>query len=290
MRARRMLRRLIAPGLLVGLVGLLGIAWVGDTLTRPAPRVLGDPPPSLAATSVRLAFGRADVLAGWFARGTRGAGAVLLLHGIRANRLQMLARAEALHADGYSVLLVDLPAHGESSGDRITFGAREAAGVRAALRYLRTALPGERIGVIGVSLGAAALVLAQPTPAPAAVVLESMYSTVEVATANRLQIRFGRLGTLLEPLFTAQIPWRLGIAAETLRPLDALGVLKSPVLIASGTEDAHTRWSETRRLYAAARPPKALWRVEGARHQDLRAYAPAEYASVVFGFLAEHLR
>lgn len=67
----------------------------------------------------------------------------------------MLGRARFLQSEGYSVLLVDLPAHGESLGERITFGAREAAGVTSALAFLRNELPDERVGVIGVSLGAA---------------------------------------------------------------------------------------------------------------------------------------
>ena len=49
----------------------------------------------------------------------------------------MLARARFLAAAGYATLLIDLPTHGESSGDRITFGAREGEGVNAALAFLR---------------------------------------------------------------------------------------------------------------------------------------------------------
>jgi len=104
-------------------------------------------------------------------------GSVLLLHGLRSDRLQMLARARFLTAAGYFVLLIDLPAHGESSGDRITFGMREGKGVEAALDYLRQRFPRDRIGVIGVSLGAASLVLSHPARPPDAVVLESMYPT-----------------------------------------------------------------------------------------------------------------
>lgn len=156
------------------------------------------------------------------------------------------------------MLLIDLPAHGESMGERITFGAREGAGVTAALAFLRRELPGERIGVIGVSLGAAALVLAQPRPAPDAVVLESMYPTIAEAVANRLAMRLGPLGRPLAPLLLWQLPLRLGIGPAQLRPVDGMARLGAPVLVASGREDLHTPWPETARIYASAGQPEAL--------------------------------
>ncbi len=48
--------------------------------------------------------------------GQKGKGAVLLLHGVRADRREMLNRARFLKEEGYSVLLIDLPSHGESDG------------------------------------------------------------------------------------------------------------------------------------------------------------------------------
>jgi alpha-beta hydrolase superfamily lysophospholipase len=47
-------------------------------------------------------------------------GAVILLHGVHANKKSMLSRARLLVAANYSVPLIDLQIHGESEGDRIT--------------------------------------------------------------------------------------------------------------------------------------------------------------------------
>ncbi len=215
---------------------------------------------------------------------------VLLLHGVRADRTQMLGRARSLSRLGYAVLLIDLPAHGESSGKRITFGAKEAAGVTAAVAFLRGKLPGERLGIIGVSLGAAATVLADLRPTPNAVVLESMYPTIEEAVAARLVMRLGSLGASLAPVLLWQLPLRTGVSADGLRPIQRLQHLGAPVLVASGTEDRHTTWTETQRLFQSARQPKELWRVDGAAHVDLHAFQPYEYEHRVFGFLAKHLR
>lgn len=290
MRARHGVRwglGALAAALLAVAAGLLA----GELLSRPAVRSIGAAPADLGARTVHIATEpTGGTVVGWFAPGAPGAGAVLLLHGVRSDRRQMLARARALQAAGHAVLLIDLPAHGESTGERITFGAQEGAGVTAALAFLRRELPGERVGVIGVSLGAAALVLAQPRPAPDAVVLESMYPTITEAVANRLAMRLGPLGRPLAPLLLWQLPLRLGIGPAQLRPVDGMARLGAPVLVASGREDRHTTWPETERIHAAAAAPRSLWPVDGAAHVDLHAFDPVAYEARVFTFLAERLR
>ncbi len=286
---RAVLLFLTIPLLFSLLMALLSLC-AGELLSRPARAVVGAAPADLLAESVRLHGADYSQVSGWLARGRPGGGAVLLLHGVRSNRLQMLARARFLKAAGYSVLLIDLPSHGESAGERISFGLREADGVRAALRHLRSALPGERIGVVAVSLGAASLLFAKAEPAPDAVVLESMYATIEEAVGNRLAMRFGAMGRHLAPLLLCQLPWRLDIAAEQLRPITLLPGLAAPLLIASGTEDRQTPIEETHRLFAAASGPKTLWEVQGAAHADLHTFGPAAYEARLLAFLGSHLQ
>jgi uncharacterized protein len=269
---------------------VIAITTAGEILSRPAPSVIGQPPAELHASSIRLTVSHSQFVAGWFVRGKPGHGAVLLLHGVRANRLQMLGRARFLATQGYSVLLVDLPAHGESSGKRITFGAREAAGVSSALAFLRSELAGESIGVIGVSLGAASLVLSRPSEAPNAVVLESMYPTIAEAVTNRLVIQFGPVGAHLSPVLLWQLPLRVGVTQQALRPIVALPDLQAPLLIVTGTVDRHTTWAETERIFAAAKQPKELWAVQGAAHVDLHSYAPSAYEARILKFFARYLR
>jgi uncharacterized protein len=261
----------------------------GELLSRPAVSVIGPPPADLRAIEVSLAVSPHDRVYGWFAKGA-GRGSVLLLHGVRGDRRQMLDRARFLHADGYSVLLIDLQAHGQSPGDRITFGAREAGGVGAALRYLRGQLPDQPIAVVGVSLGAASFVLSRPTIKVDAVVLESMYPTIDEAVANRLNMRLGSVGNLIVPLLLWQVPLRTGIAVGDLRPIDAITALRAPLLLAAGKEDRHTTWAETERIYAAANPPKELWAVDGAAHIDLYSFASNDYKTRILAFFAKHLR
>ena len=274
-------------------IGAVGVLWgAGEWLSQPAARAIGAAPADFAAQAVRIPIPASEgqFVAGWFKPGQPHGGAVLLLHGVRADRTQMLARARFLAAAGYATLLIDLPAHGESSGDHITFGAHEGEGVKAALAFLRAQMPGERVAVIGASLGAASTVFALPQPEPDALVLESMFPTIDDAVGNRLVGTLGPAGRYLAPLLLWQLPLRLGVHTADLRPVERLAQWHAPVLIASGSEDRHTPWPETEHLFAAAQAPKALWKVEGAAHVDLHAFAPAQYQQQVLAFLAVHLR
>jgi uncharacterized protein len=71
-------------------------------------------------------------------------------------------RAEFLRLAGYSTLLIDFQGTGESAGEAITFGWLECFDVLAAVNYLKGRLPDERVGVIGLSLGGTATLLATP--------------------------------------------------------------------------------------------------------------------------------
>lgn len=283
-------RRLLLWALPLVLAPCALLLLAGEILSAPAHRPVGPPPADVQARSVRIAVGPDATVSGWFIQGKAGQGAVLLLHGVRSDRRQMLGRARFLAAAGYSVLSIDLQAHGESTGSRITFGAREAQGVSAALRFLRAECPGERLGVVGASLGAASLVLARPQPAPDAVVLEAMFPTIEEAAANRLRMRFGTPGELAVPALLAQLRVRLGVAAQELRPIEGLAALKAPVFILSGARDQHTTQAQTLRLFEAASHPKELWLVQGAGHVDLHAFDPAAYETRVAAFLRKHLQ
>ncbi len=284
-----MLRLLLVAGTLLFVIVALTLG-AGARLSAPAARSVGPPPAGWDAEPVSIAEAPGEAVAGWFLQGEPGHGCVLLLHGIRSDRRQMLGRAAFLHAAGHCVMLIDLPAHGESTGARIAFGHREARAVATALRQLRQRMPQERIGVVGVSLGAVAFVLAEDRPAVHAVVLESMVPTLHEAVSNRLRMRWGEAGTLLTPLLLGQMPLWLGVGADRLRPIDRMDALGAPVFIVSGTRDRHTTIEQTRRLHAAATPPKLLWEVDGAGHVDLHAFARSAYETRLLAFFRAHLR
>lgn len=223
--------------------------------------------------------------------GRPGGGAVLLLHGRGGSRQSMLGRARLLQGEGVAVLMLDHSGHGHSEGERHGFGYRERLGVQAAWAWMQTQWPAERLGVVAVSLGGAALLQADLSPKPAAVVLEMVYPTIREAAGNRLRMRLGRLGELLLlPVFMWQLPLWTGASAEAQRPIDQIASLGAPLLLLAGSADRHTTLAESRRLFDAARQPKQLWVVPDAAHEDLEAHDPAAYRSRVLGFLLPKLQ
>jgi fermentation-respiration switch protein FrsA (DUF1100 family) len=214
---------------------------------------------------------------------------VLLLHGARADRLAMLPRARWLHRIGYGVLLIDFQASGESSGSWITLGASESNDAVAATAYLRSRAPGERLGVIGTSMGGAAALLAHPSLPVDAMVLEQVYPDIDHAVQDRLQLHIGG-ATWLAPWMLKLFTWQTGVRPDMLRPIDHINRVDVPKLLIVGSADRHTRLAESIAMYAAASTPKELWIVDGARHVDLYGFDTAGYQRHVAPFLSRWLR
>jgi fermentation-respiration switch protein FrsA (DUF1100 family) len=285
-----------ASAILLGAALLVAsVIGAGFYLSAPARASIGPPAPDLGAEIVTIVSGSGAQLKGWFIAGRRGAGAVVLLHGVKANRLAMLRRAQLFKSEGFSVLLFDFQAHGESAGTRITFGRLEALDAAAAVAFVRQRLPGERVGAVGSSLGGAAALLG-PRPLPVdALVLESVYSDIGVAIVNRIRAVLGPVlgGVVARPmarLFELVLPPFLGMRPADLRPIDHIGNVTAPLLIACGTRDDRTTMAETMAMFERAPEPKLLWAVGGARHVDLEGYAPGEYRARVLAFLTERLQ
>lgn len=279
------------------LLAVLVLAWwLAGWLSQPHRPAMGAAPQELGATAVEIATSQ-GVVRGWYAPGSPGQGAVLLLHGVRADRRAMLPRALALHARGHAVLLIDLPAHGQSDGEMLSFGPREGLGVARALAWLQAQQPAEKVGVIAASLGGAALLVADLLQPPDALVLEAVFPSMEAAVDNRVRAVLGPLAPLARiatPLLLWQMPLRLGLDPYQLRPMDRLAAWNRPVMVLGGTEDRYTPPAETRQMAEAAsqaqQSAQPLWLVPGAAHVDLHQFAPQAYEAQVLGFLSAHLQ
>ncbi len=265
--------------------------WLaGTVLSHSVNRTIGALPSDLKGRNITFPSASGTTIHGWLIDGQKGKGAIILMHGVRDSRLSMLDRARFLSAAGYSVLLFDFQAHGESNGEQITFGYLESRDAQAAVKFVRDTLPGEKIGIIGVSLGGAATLLAEPKIEVNAIAVEMVYPTIQQAIDNRMKHYLSFVGGWLTPLFIAQLQPRLGIAPEALRPISNVSNVTASKLFIAAAEDKHTPLAESQSLFDTASEPKELWVVNGAQHENLHRFARQEYEHRVLGFFERTLR
>ena len=108
---KELLIRLVV-GLAVIVVVVLALTWVaGDDLTKPTNRdiTIGRPPLDLEASNITFASGSGSLIHGWLSAGKPGQGAVILLHGLRGDRRDMVSRAEFLRARTLCRIFSDSP-------------------------------------------------------------------------------------------------------------------------------------------------------------------------------------
>lgn len=274
-------------GLLAG--GVFSL-WVGQQLAAPVPRVIGPPPATLGGETVKFPSDSGSTIVGWLTQRPAATGAILLLHGVRADRRSMTDRARFLGGSGYHTLCIDFQAHGESPGQHITMGHLEALDAAAGVAFLRQRFPRLPVAVVGTSLGGASALMADYQTAPEAFVVEAVFTDLTTAIDNRMDMRFGPAGRLLAPLLTWQFRSIVGVDASEVSPLRAIAKIKQPLLIIHGSADRHARRAEAKALFAAAQGPKEIWEVPDAAHVDLHRFAKPEYERRVGEFLGKCLR
>jgi uncharacterized protein len=284
----RRVRFLLAAVVLTAVSFAAVSAFFAWQFTAPTHRPLGAAPEKYLRDFESVRFRARDgiELAGWFAPAAGATQAVVLLHGFGTTRTQMLARAGFLQAHGYAVLLYDARGHGQSGGERISFGWYETRDLLGALDFLR-AKNFHEFGCIGASQGGATIALAAAELRDVRwVVLESVYPTMTDAVDRRFRRTLGVPGWLGASLLIPFAEHRLAVVVRDIAPISCIADLNCPVLIAHGDRDRHTLIDSARELFARAREPKSLWVVTGAAHIDLYGFAKADYERHLLDFIA----
>jgi len=241
-----------------------------------------------------VAFPTTDglTLRGWFIPAARSdAPAIVYAPATGHDQRSGVSLAPAFHWAGYHLLLFSYRGHARSDGrpGAFTYGDAESRDVDAAVRYLYETRGIDRIGVVGHSAGAVSAILsAARNPHLGAVVAVAPFNCVaEIWQSNR---------PALVPAFL--LDWTLSLA-EKLRGFDRADVCPvevvdriapRPLLVIHGTADQRISETQVRRLYGAAREPKALWLVEGASHSGIRSPVLDDLAPQVIAFLDGALR
>lgn len=205
------------------------------------------------------------------------------LGGCRRSEGNLLA-AGMLHRYGFAALIIDLRNHGDSSREdgRYSGGIREHRDVLGAWDWLvsRQHLPPTRIGLLGLSLGAAtALIAAGQEPRVAAVWEDSSYADIDVAirselTRNGHPTWFAPGGVLMARILG-------GVDLTSLSPIEAVaGLDDRPIFITHGTDDQRLSVGYAYDLAGEIATHGGLaemWIVPGSKHTMAIREHPVEY-------------
>ncbi|MEI6286317.1 MAG: alpha/beta fold hydrolase [Bacillota bacterium] len=228
----------------------------------------------------------------WFIPGSNDS-TVLLQHGYKSNRAEMLPSAQILHKHGFNLLLIELRNHGFSKGDTITFGNDEMYDIEAGLNYLkkRKAVNCEKIMIVGNSMGAVIALLATVAfPEIKAVVADCPFADLPKQLSRGLK-KFAPTPILAVPLLglVKRYAERIaGFKSEDISPEMIIAEISPrPVMLIQGAVDEVVGNHNGEVLLAAAKEPKELWYVPDCGHCEAVHLQPEEYEERVVAFLKQ---
>ena len=186
---------------------------------------------------------------------------LLYLHGARWNVTGSAPRIRRMQELGFSVLAIDYRGFGKSSPDLPSEGmAQEDA--RAAWQWLAAQHPGQPRYLFGHSLGGAvAIELASRVDDEAGAIVEGTFTSIA------------------DVLGTMKWGW-LPFRPRLTQPFDSLEKVRrigSPLLVVHGANDSTILPELGRKLFEAAREPKAFVLVDGGSHYNTNSLGQAQY-------------
>jgi pimeloyl-ACP methyl ester carboxylesterase len=243
---------------------------------------------ALPVKDVKFYNWRGELLSGWLALITPEAPVIILSHGTPGNRISMLQRAAFLYKHGYNVLLFDFQSYGLSQGVMSTLGMVESEDILAAISFLHglSETMYSKIGVLGLSMGATAAVLAASRSSDIlALVAESCpVDATRVPGDVPDEASRGADQQLVEDVY--------GVDITQARPIDYVHKLagRTAIFFINGDADNITPLAGMQALYQAASNPKQYWVVPNAGHAQSFTIDPDGYMQRVDAFFDTYLR
>jgi fermentation-respiration switch protein FrsA (DUF1100 family) len=229
---------------------IVGLAVFQRRLQYFPDRHLADPAQAglSGVEDLRLTTGDGETLVAWYVPAKDGHPLILYFHGNGGALVDRVPRFRALAASGYGLLALSYRGYGGSTGSPTQKGLMEDAET-AYLEARSRGYNGDRIVLIGESLGTGVAITLAARHEAAALVLDSPYSSaVEVAAAHY-------------PIFP--VNW---LMFDRFRSDLAIGGVHIPILVLHGDEDDVIPISLARRLFELANEPKSFMVVSGGKH------------------------
>ena len=235
-------------------------------------------------------------LYGWWMAAGADAPTIVILHGVKKNRTDVLRAAIVLSEAGFNVLVFDGRAHGSSEGRFVTYGFFERRDVESAIDWLveHKQIDRRRVGLAGESMGAAiALQVAAHNDWVRVVWADSPFASLRRVSAEFLERVTHLPGSLLNPVVwtTMRVAnYRGKFDVLAVDPLALAAKITCPVYLVHGTADQLIATAHSQNIHDALGGEKHLWFIEGARHARGARYAKNDYAERLVSFFTEKLK
>ena len=191
--------------------------------------------------------------------------AMLYLHGARWNVESSAFRARHMQELGFSVLAVDYRGFGKSDATTPS-EALALEDARAAWDWLKTHYPSQPRYIFGHSLGSAlAINLASQVHDEAGTIVEGAFTSLPDVLST---MKWGWL----------PVSWVMTQRFEAIKQVADIG---SPLLVVHGAADKLISPELGRRLFEAAREPKAFVLVKGGSHHNTIEMGQDQYRQAI---------
>ena len=230
-----------------------------------------------------------------FLQNPRSRGTMLLFHGYRSCWQIDFGLVLPYYYDtlGYSLLLVDQRAHGQSEGKYLTFGVRERMDVISWATYMGQKLgQSEPLILGGLSMGATTVLMASCFEFPAnvrAIIADCGFTSPYEIAKSVLHRDYPKAPLrLLLPVCGFFTRLFAGFGLKDASTLDALRESRYPVFFLHGTGDTFVPCEMTKQAYDACASEKTLLLIEGADHGKSYVKEPARVQQALRQFLAAY--
>ncbi|MCQ3938916.1 MAG: hypothetical protein DPW18_18000 [Chloroflexi bacterium] len=231
-------------------------------------------------------------LVGWFVPSENGA-VIIMQHGYKSTRRELLNEAEMMHRHGYGVLITSIRAHDYSEGELITLGVTEMADMEAWYRYLvsRGDIDPGKIGILGNSFGGMlAIQYAAQNENIKAVAANCAFSSMPDTVATSVKHFTGLPEFPFVPLIVFWAEADTGVKMEEIDATRWIPLLSPrPVFLMQGGADTVISPESGQILYNAAKEPKELWFDPELGHVEFDKERAEEYEARVSAFFDKYL-
>lgn len=247
---------------------------------------------NLPFEDVEVTNGDGMKLVGWFIPSENGA-VIIMQHGYKSTRKELLNEAEMMHRHGYGVLLTTVRAHDYSEGESISLGVNEMSDMEAWYQYLisRDDINPNQIGIIGNSYGGMlSIQYASQNENIKAVVANCAFSSMQDTVTTSVKHFTGLPEFPFVPLIVFWAERDTGIKMEEIDTTKWIPLISPrPVFLMQGGADTVISPSSGQILYDAAMEPKELWFDEALGHVDFDTDRAEEYERRVVAFFDQYL-